>query len=122
LTLQLAGTVALTSATKTIAFVWGAGSLNQSIVSYATTNGGSWQAFLQIIKVGSNQRVGIFQADASGTTASLLGAAAAGRQIVVNAAGAETDSAAITLKVTGQPSVATANLCLLNVALLDGYN
>ncbi len=52
----------------------------------------------------------------------MLGASAAGRQLVLNMGGTETDTAAIVLKVTGQSSVATANLVLLNIAELSGYN
>lgn len=119
--LQCSGTVATTSATKTLAFVWGGGSLNQSIVQYTTTNGGQWQFNVQIWKIASNVQGALFQADATGTTASLLGSAA-GRNFAQLLTGTETDTASITLKVTGQSSVASANLVVLNYAMLDGYN
>ncbi len=122
ITLQIFGSVALTSATKTIGFVFGVGSITQSIVSYTTINGGYWQTFIQLFKTGSNTQSALFQADASGTTATLLGVASAGRQLVVSTAGTETDTAAITMKITGQSSVATANLCLCNGFIVDAYN
>lgn len=119
--LQACGTVGALSATKTVAFVWGGGSLNQSIVQYTTTNTGTWQFNVLIWKVANNVQGALFQADASGTVATLLGLAA-GRSLLQNMAGSETDTNAITMKITGQSSVATANTVVCNMAMLDAYN
>jgi len=121
ITLQAFGTVSLTSATKTVAFAFGS-SITQSIVQYTTTNGGTWQAWIQIFKTASNVQMALIQADASGTTSTLLGVSGAGRQVVLNTSGTETDTAAITMKITGQSSVATANLVICNGFITDAFN
>ena len=118
-TLQLFGSVSATSATKTVNFVFG-GSISQSIVQYTTTNTGSWQAFVQIFKTGANTQIAMFQADASGTTASVLGLSAGRALTIVN--GTETDTASIVVKVTGQSSVATAGLVTCSAFIVDAYN
>lgn len=122
LQLQLVGSIAATSATKTIAFVWGGGSLNQTLLSYTTTGAGTWQALITIWKISASVQGMLVQADASSTTGLTLLGSSTGRSLVSNFTGSETDTAAITLKVTGQSSAATANLCLLNLAMLDAYN
>jgi hypothetical protein len=120
--LQCSGVISATSATKTLAFVWGGGSLNQQIIQYTTTNGGTFQFNVIIWKISNNVQGALFQADGTGTIASLLGGGAVARSTVQTLTGSETDTAAITMKVTGQSSVATANLVVLNMANLDAYN
>lgn len=120
--IQASGTVGATSATKTVAFVWGGGSLNQQIVQYTTTNAGTWQFTGMIWKISSSVQGVLWQADASGTVASLLGGGAVTRSLVQTLTGSETDTAAITMKITGQCSSSTANVVVCNYACLDGYN
>jgi hypothetical protein len=118
-TVQAFGTVIATSATKTVSFKFGAG-VNQSIVSYTTTNLGSWQFYAQIFKVSANVQLILIQADAGGTTASLLGASGGRASAIFN--GAETDTAAIPIAVTGQSTVATANTVTCQGFVVDAYN
>jgi hypothetical protein len=56
--LECSGTVAATSATKTVAFVWGGGSLNQQIVQYTTVNTGTWQFNVSIWNTGRPFKLG----------------------------------------------------------------
>jgi hypothetical protein len=118
-TIQAYGTVAAGSATKTIQFKFGAAAL-QSVVSYTTTNTGSWQFYAQISKVSANVQSILFQADGSGTVATILGAAANRSTLVT--AGSEVDTAAIPLIITGKASSSVANLCLCNALIVDAYN
>ena len=120
ITLQAWGQVAATSATKTVAFAFGA-SLTQSVVSYTTTSTGAWQLWVQLFKTGTNTQMALFQADASGTTASILGLTG-GRALNISTSGTETDTAAITMKITGQSSVATANLITCQGFIVDAFN
>ena len=120
ITVQAWGNVTATSATKTVSFSFGA-SLTQSIVQYTTTNTGQWQAWIQLFKTGTNTQMALFQADANGTTASLLGLSG-GRALNISTAGTETDTAAITMKITGQSSVATAGLVTCQGFIVDGFN
>ena len=121
ITLQAFGTVAATSATKTVAFVWGGGSLSQSICQYTTTNTGTWQVYVQLFKQASNVQIALFQADATGTVATLLGSAS-GRSTLLNTGGSETDTAAITMSITGQCNSSVANVVKCNGFIVDGYN
>jgi hypothetical protein len=118
-TVQAFGTVAAGSATKTIQFKFGAAAL-QSVISYTTTNTGSWQFYAQIYKVSANVQAIVYQVDGSGTVATTLGVAA-GRSILYTA-GSEVDTAAIPLVVTGKASSSVANLCLCNGLIVDAYN
>ncbi len=121
ITLQAFGSVTATSATKTVGFVWGGGSLSQSIVQYTTTNTGQWQVSVQIFKTASNVQIALFQADGTGAVATLLGSAVQ-RGTYINTSGSEVDTAAITMSITGQSSVATANLVKCNGFVVDAYN
>jgi hypothetical protein len=118
-TVQAFGTVAATSDTKTLQFKFGAASL-QPIVSYATTGTGSWQMYLQIYKVSANVQALVYQVDASGSVATVLGAAV-GRNVLY-VAGAQTDTSAIPLVITGKSAGGTANLVLCNGFIVDAYN
>jgi hypothetical protein len=118
-TIQAYGTVAAGSATKTIQFKFGAAAL-QSVISYTTTNTGSWQFFAQIYKVSANVQSIMYQADGSGTVATILGAAVNRSTLVT--AGSEVDTAAIPLVITGKASSSVANLCLCNALIVDAYN
>ena len=120
ITLQAWGNVTATSATKTVSFSFGA-SLTQSIVQFTTTNTGQWQVWIQLFKTGANTQMALFQADAGGTTASLLGLSG-GRALNISTAGTETDTAAITMKITGQSSVATANTVTCQGFIVDAFN
>ena len=121
LTLQAFGSVTATSATKTVGFVWGGGSLSQQIIQYTTTNTGQWQVYVQIFKTASNVQIALFQADGSGTVGALLGSAVQ-RGVLIITSGSETDTAAITMSITGQSSVATAGLVKCNGFIVDAYN
>lgn len=119
-TIQLFGSVTATSATKTVQFKFGAMAL-QSVISYTTVNTGTWSLFVQIYKISNNVQGILYQADGSGTVATMLGGGATSRSLLY-VAGAEVDTAAIPLVVTGKSSVATANLVLSNAMIVDAYN
>lgn len=112
ITIQAWGSVAATSATKTIKLYFGAG-VTQT-VTYTTTQTGNWQINAQVFKQAANVQMALMQYDALGaTTARSLGN-------ITN--GAETDTSAITIKVTGTSSAATANLILCNGLVISGSN
>lgn len=120
ITVQAWGNIPAGSATKTLQFKFGAAAL-QSIVSYTTTNTGNWQFYVQIYKVAANVQQLLYTADANGTTASLLGAGAVGRSTLI-IAGAEVDTAAIPLVITGKASSSVASLVTCNGMIVDAYN
>jgi hypothetical protein len=97
------GSVAATSATKTIRVYFGA-----QVVSlpYTTTQTGAWRVAMQVYKQAANVQLIITEVDALGATTT--------RTISNITNGAEVDTAAIVIKVTGQSSVGTANLLLCN--------
>lgn len=119
ITIQAWGTITAGAMTKTIQFKFGAAAL-QSVVSYLTGNAGTWQLNVQIYKVSSNVQVLLYQADGTGTIATSLGLSA-GRGLLTSA-GAEVDTAAIPLVITGKASTATANQSLCNGLIVDAYN
>lgn len=98
------GSVAATSATKTVKLYFGA-SITQTAV-YTTTQTGAWFIQMKVYKQAASVQMAITEVDSLGATTT--------RTITVNNAGSETDTAAITIKVTGQSSAATANLVLCN--------
>jgi hypothetical protein len=119
-TVQGFGTTAATAVVKTIQFKFGASALQSIVVEPSGgTGAGSWQFLLQIFKISSNVQALLYQADASGTPTTVLGISA-GRGVLY-AAGAEVDTAAIPLVITGKgPSTANAVLC--NGMIVDAYN
>jgi hypothetical protein len=119
-TVQAWGNITATSATKTLQFKFGAAAL-QPITSYTTTTTGQWQFYVQIYKVSSNVQQLLYAADTSTTPASMFGGGALTRSMLV-ATGAEVDTAAIPLVITGKASSSTANLVLCNGMIVDAYN
>lgn len=98
------GSVAATSATKTVKVYFGASIVIS--VPYTTTQAGAWLVQMSVYKQASNVQLAITQVDSLGATTT--------RTITDTTNGSETDTAAIVIKVTGQSSVATANLVLAN--------
>lgn len=97
------GSVAATSATKTIRVYFGAQVIS---VPYTTTQTGNWRVAMQVYKQAASVQLIISEVDALGATTT--------RTISNITNGAEVDTAAIVIKVTGQSSVGTANLLLCN--------
>jgi hypothetical protein len=97
------GSVPATSATKTARLYFGA---VVTTVTYTTTQTGAWQMQMRVIKQAANVQLVIAELDSLGATVV--------RSIAVTNNGAEVDTAAIVIKVTGQSSAATANLVLCN--------
>lgn len=120
ITLQAWGNITAGSATKTLQFKFGAAAL-QPIVSYATTATGNWQFYVQIYKVSANVQQLLYSADTSTTPASMLGGGTLTRSMLVST-GAEVDTAAIPLVITGKASSSVANLVLCNGLIVDAYN
>jgi hypothetical protein len=112
------GTIGATSATKTVQFKFGAASL-LSMASWTTTTVGSWQITLSIYKISANVQGLVYQVDAA-NAATTLGIAV-GRAISY-VAGAEVDTAAIPLVVTGKVSSSVAANVLCNGLIVDAYN
>jgi hypothetical protein len=111
ITLLAWGSVPATSATKTARVYFGAISAS---AGYTTTQTGNWQIYMMIWKQANNVQLALSEVDAIGATTA--------RQVTPVTNGAETDTAAITVKVTGQSSAATANLVLCNGFQVCGYN
>lgn len=106
------GSVAATSATKTVKLYFGT-TVTQSF-AYTTTQTGNWRIGAKIIKQAASVQLADINYDALGaTTTRSLGN-------VTN--GSETDTAAITIKITGQSTAATANLVLCNGFTITGAN
>lgn len=104
------GSVAATSATKTVKVYFGT-TVVQS-VAYTTTQTGNWFVDMQVFKQAASVQLAITTVDSLGATTT--------RTIGNVTNGSETDTAAITIKVTGQSSVATANLVLCNGFTVSG--
>lgn len=119
-TIQLFGSVTAGAMTKTVQFKYGAAAL-QPVISYATGNAGTWSLFVQIYKISANVQGLLYQADGSGTVATMLGGGSTTRSLLY-VAGAEVDTAAIPLIVTGKASTATASQVLSNAMIVDAYN
>jgi hypothetical protein len=119
-TVQAWGTTTSGAVVKTVQFKFGASALQSVVVEPSgATGAGAWQLNVQIYKISSNVQGLLFQADASGTPTTVLGISA-GRGIIY-VAGAEVDTAAIPLVITGKgPS--TANTVLCNGMIVDAYN
>lgn len=119
-TVQAWGTTLGGAVVKTVQFKFGAAALQSVIVEPSGgTGAGSWQFFVQIFKVSANVQALLYQADGTGTPTSVLGLSS-GRGLL-NGAGAEVDTAAIPLVITGKgPSTAGQVLC--NGMVVDAYN
>lgn len=117
---QAWGTTLGGAVVKTVQFKFGAAALQSVIVEPSGgTGAGSWQFYAQIYKVSANVQSLLYQADASGAPTTVLGISA-GRGLL-NVAGAEVDTAAIPLVITGKgPSTAGQVLC--NGLVVDAYN
>jgi hypothetical protein len=110
--LQAFGSIAATSATKNARVYFGSTVLVN--FSATTTQTGTWCVTASVFKTGASAQVALIQTDTT-ISGSLVRA-------VSIATPTETDTAAIVIKVTGQSSVATANLVLCNGMIPAGYN
>lgn len=119
-TVQAWGTTLGGAVVKTVQFKFGAAALQSIVVEPSGgTGAGSWQMYVQIYKVSANVQQLVYQADGSGTVTSVL-SSTVGRGLL-NVAGAEVDTAAIPLVITGKgPSTAGQVLC--NGLIVDAYN
>jgi hypothetical protein len=112
--LEAFGALSATNAVKTIRLYFGSIVYIAAQVTPAAVTAGDWQAQLAITKTGHNTQIGIGSADFSG--------AAVVRNVQRFTAGVEVDTAPITVKITGQSSVATANSASCNQLTIGGYN
>lgn len=103
------GTVAATSATKTVKVYFGTSIVPSAV--YTTTQTGSWEINLTVFKQAASVQIAHAEVDSGGATTT---------RAVSDLNGSETDTAGIVIKVTGQSSVATANLVLCNGFIVAG--
>lgn len=105
------GSVAATSATKTVRVYFGAQLIT---LTYTTTQTGNWRARFKVVRQAASVQLILGEADAVGATTA---------RVLANITnGAEDTTAAIVIKVTGQSSVGTANLILANGMTILGSN
>jgi len=102
------GTLANNANTKTVKAYFGAVVYSSGGVATANVN---WAVELIVIKTGSNTQI-VFGWMQLGATPIA----------VFHAAGAETDTGAITIKVTGQSSVATANTITCDAGTVESLS
>lgn len=102
--IQAFGSIGATSATKTAKLYFGT-SLTNSIVA-TTTQTGAWEIYAEVFKTAAGVQCALFEQDFAG--------GATVRNVAVSTTGSEVDTAAITIKATGQSSVATAGLVVCN--------
>jgi hypothetical protein len=107
------GAISATSAVKTLKIYFGSVVWTPILITPAATTAGDWQASLLITKVGPSAQRMVGSADFS---------AAATVRSVTRFTGAENDAAGITIKITGQSSVATANTVSADTFTVGGYN
>jgi hypothetical protein len=110
------GSIAATSATKDAKIYFGSTQLAGANFHATTTGTGIWLLNAIITKTGSNAQTCLVQMDTT------LPAGTLARSVNVPTAPTETDTAGIVIKVTGQSSVATANLVLCNMFTVSGWN
>lgn len=106
------GSVTATSATKTIKLYFGASVL--TVAAYTTTQTGNWRARLRVVKQAASVQLIMGEGDALGATTT---------RVLANITnGADTDTAAIVIKVTGTSTASTANLILANGMIVTASN
>lgn len=103
------GSVAATSATKTVKVYFGASIVPSAV--YTTTQTGTWAISLTVYKQAASVQIALAEIDAIGATTA---------RAISDLNGSETDTAGIVIKVTGQSSAATANLVLCNGLTIAG--
>jgi hypothetical protein len=108
------GSVAATSATKNARIYFGSTSLTTAFVG-TTTQAGIWSINALITKAGPNSQSAFIGLDYT------IGSPAVPRVSTILSL-TESDTAGIIIKVTGQSSVATANLVTCNLLSVSGYN
>lgn len=105
------GSVAATSATKTVRVYFGAQLIT---FTYTTTQTGNWRTRLRVVKQAASVQLIMGEGDSAGATIT---------RVLANITnGAEVDTAAIVIKVTGQSTAATANLVLCNGLMVNFSN
>jgi hypothetical protein len=116
LLLEAFGSIGAANATKTIRLYFGSSIVYVAAQVIAAVTAGDWSAQLLITKVGvgHNTQIAVGTADFSG--------AATVRNVQKFTNGAEVDTAPITVKITGQCSIATAGSASCNQFVISGYN
>lgn len=113
------GNITATSATKTVKVYFGSTVLVTPSQTYTfqatTTQTGLWSINATILKTGSSA-----QTIQYGLDSTITGSFA--RNLNVLTSPTESDTAAIVIKVTGQSSVATANLVTCTGIIISGFN
>lgn len=105
------GSVTATSATKVVKVYFGAQLMT---LTWTTTQTGNWRARMRVVKQAASVQLIMGEADSLGATTT---------RVLANITnGAETDTSAIVIKVTGTSSAATANLILGNGLTVGGVN
>jgi hypothetical protein len=112
--LEAWGALSATNAIKTVRLYFGSLVYIAAQVTPAAVTAGDWSAQLLVTKTASNVQIALGTSDFSG--------AAVVRNVQRFTAGAQVDTAPITVKITGQSSVATANSALCNQFVIGGYN
>jgi hypothetical protein len=108
------GSVSATSATKDARIYFGTTSLTTAFHG-TTTQSGIWSISALITKTGPNAQTSFVALDYT------IGSPAVPRVSTILSP-TEVDTAGITIKVTGQSSVATAGLVTCNLLTVSGYN
>jgi hypothetical protein len=113
--LEAWGALSATNAIKTIRMYFGTSIVyTAAIVTPAAVTAGDWSAQLLVTKTGPNVQIALGTSDFSG--------AAVVRNVQRFTNGSAVDTAPITVKITGQSSVATANSAVANQFIIGGYN
>jgi hypothetical protein len=112
--LEAWGALSATNAIKTIRMYFGALVYIAAQVTPAAVTAGDWSAQLLVTKTASNVQIALGTSDFSG--------AAVVRNVQRFTNGNAVDTAPITVKITGQSSVATANSAVCNQFVIGGYN
>jgi hypothetical protein len=112
--LEAWGSLSATNAVKTIRMYFGSLVYIAAQVTPAAVTAGDWSAQLLVTKTASNVQIALGTSDFSG--------AAVVRNVQRFTASAQVDTLPITMKITGQSSVATANSALANQFVIGGYN
>jgi hypothetical protein len=112
--LEAWGSLSATNAVKTIRIYFGTLVYIAAQVSPSAVTTGDWAATLLVTKTANNAQIAIGASDFSG--------AAVVRNVQKFTASAQVDTAPITVKITGQSSVATANSATCNQFVVGGYN
>jgi hypothetical protein len=112
--LEAWGALSATNAVKTIRMYFGSLVYIAAQVTPAAVTAGDWSAQLLVTKTASNVQIALGTSDFSG--------AAVVRNVQRFTNGNAVDTGPITVKITGQSSVAVANCAICNQLTIGGYN